>query len=185
IHFQKECGTDNVCNSNLHIQYEYLWESQDPLPRVNGTQILRYNPDVNKLNLQVTVTNAPSATSEGDDAHGAVLNITVPPQLVYAAVRPVSLWVCGGDGGAGPGVCHPVRRYDKKESAGSATAYKQYVLNKPLTPTTSSTYHLRSDSNRLFMVPRFSKVSGRSSSSYRAPQNWNSLPETLTAATRL
>ncbi|XP_075436468.1 integrin alpha-3 [Ascaphus truei] len=97
IHFQKECGTDNVCNSNLHIQYEYLWESQDPLPRVNGTQILRYNPDVNKLNLQVTVTNAPSATSEGDDAHGAVLNITVPPQLVYAAVRPVSLWVCGGE----------------------------------------------------------------------------------------
>ncbi|MEE6525622.1 hypothetical protein FKM82_025738 [Ascaphus truei] len=58
-------------------------------------------------------------------------------------------------------------------------------LNKLLTPTTCSTYHLRSGSKRLFMVPRLNKVSGRSSFSYRAPQNWNSLPETLTSTTRL
>ncbi|MEE6462495.1 hypothetical protein FKM82_001612 [Ascaphus truei] len=44
-------------------------------------------------------------------------------------------------------------------------------LNKLLTPTTCSTYHLRSDSKRLFMVPRLNKVSGRSSFSFRAPQN--------------
>ncbi|MEE6518946.1 hypothetical protein FKM82_030289 [Ascaphus truei] len=56
-------------------------------------------------------------------------------------------------------------------------------LNKLLTPTTCSTY-LRSDSKRLFMVPRLNKVSVRSSS-YRAPQNWNNLPETLTSTTSL
>ncbi|MEE6513412.1 hypothetical protein FKM82_021022 [Ascaphus truei] len=35
----------------------------------------------------------------------------------------------------------------------------QSFLNKLLTPTTCSTYHLRSDSKRLFMVPKL-KVSG-------------------------
>ncbi|MEE6472912.1 hypothetical protein FKM82_009775 [Ascaphus truei] len=58
-------------------------------------------------------------------------------------------------------------------------------LNKLLTPTTCSTYHLRSDSKSLFMVPRLNKVSGRSSFSFRAPQNWNNLPETLTSTTSL
>ncbi|MEE6517390.1 hypothetical protein FKM82_027562 [Ascaphus truei] len=73
----------------------------------------------------------------------------------------------------------------------SCLAFKYFLgklpiyLNELLTPTTCSTYHLRSDSKRLFMVPRFSKVSGRSSFSYRVPQNWNNLRETLTAATSL
>ncbi|XP_075459430.1 rho GTPase-activating protein 32 isoform X1 [Ascaphus truei] len=35
------------------------------------------------------------------------------------------------------------------------------------------------------MVPRLNKVSCRSSFSYRAPQNWNNLPETLTSTTSL
>ncbi|MEE6526360.1 hypothetical protein FKM82_026977 [Ascaphus truei] len=73
----------------------------------------------------------------------------------------------------------------------SCLAFKYFLdklpiyLNKLLTPTTCSTYPLRSNSKRLVMVPSLNKVSGRSSFSYRAPQNWNSQPETLTAATSL
>ncbi|MEE6499395.1 hypothetical protein FKM82_003434 [Ascaphus truei] len=65
----------------------------------------------------------------------------------------------------------------------SCLAFKYFLgkppiyLNKLLTPTTCSTYHRRTDSKRLFMVPRLHKVSSRSSS-YHAPQNWNNLPET-------
>ncbi|XP_053556100.1 integrin alpha-3 [Bombina bombina] len=87
IHFQKECGLDNVCRSNLKMQYEYTWDNQEPLPRVDNLQVLQYNRDVNKLHLRITVTN-----SQGDDAHEARLNITVPPELVISATRP-------------PGVC--------------------------------------------------------------------------------
>ncbi|XP_075431986.1 transient receptor potential cation channel subfamily M member 1 isoform X6 [Ascaphus truei] len=74
----------------------------------------------------------------------------------------------------------------------SCLAFKYFLgklpvyLNKLLTPTTCSTYHLRSGSKRLFMVLRLNnKVSGHSSFSYRAPQNWNNLPETLTSTTSL
>ncbi|MEE6516590.1 hypothetical protein FKM82_026156 [Ascaphus truei] len=52
----------------------------------------------------------------------------------------------------------------------SCLAFKYFLgklpvyRNKLLTPTTRSTYHLRSNSKRLFMVPRFSKVSTTSPS---------------------
>ncbi|XP_063815961.1 integrin alpha-3 isoform X2 [Pseudophryne corroboree] len=83
IHFQKECGTDNVCRSNLQMQYEYLWEDMEPLPSTNGTQILHYDSNVKYFLLRVTVTNAPSVVSAADDAHEAFLNITVPDELLY------------------------------------------------------------------------------------------------------
>ncbi|XP_069807795.1 integrin alpha-3 [Dendropsophus ebraccatus] len=89
IHFQKECGADNVCRSNLQMQYEYLLESSEPLPRVNGTQVLYYDRNVNKLHLRIVVTNSPTATSSADDAHQAMLNVTLPDELVYSTVRPV------------------------------------------------------------------------------------------------
>ncbi|OCT60018.1 integrin alpha-3 isoform X2 [Xenopus laevis] len=87
IHFQKECGSDNVCRSNLQMQYEYV-VGNAPLSKVNGSQILHYDRSGKKVNLNVIVTNFPSATSPADDAHEAVLNITVPPELVFSSVRP-------------------------------------------------------------------------------------------------
>ncbi|KAM3923751.1 integrin alpha-3 isoform 2-T2 [Leptodactylus fuscus] len=87
VHFQKECGADNVCRSNLQMQYEYLGENLEPLPRVNGTQILYYDLNVKKLLLRIVVTNAPTAISSADDAHEATLNVTFPPELVFSAVR--------------------------------------------------------------------------------------------------
>nr|XP_005301991.1 integrin alpha-3 isoform X1 [Chrysemys picta bellii] len=88
INFQKECGLDNKCNSNLQLQCAFVNEQNQPLPRLNGTQVLQYSRDVRKLHLRVDVTNAPSTGSNGEDAHEALLNITVPPTLLPSSVRP-------------------------------------------------------------------------------------------------
>ncbi|XP_074797130.1 integrin alpha-3 isoform X1 [Natator depressus] len=88
INFQKECGLDNKCNSNLQLQFAFVNEQNQPLPRLNGTQVLQYSRDVRKLHLSVNVTNAPSTGTDGEDAHEAQLNITVPPALLPSSVRP-------------------------------------------------------------------------------------------------
>ncbi|NXY25023.1 ITA3 protein, partial [Atrichornis clamosus] len=88
IEFQKECGSDNECYSNLQLQSSFVSEQNQPLPRVNGTQVLQYSRDVRKLHLSINVTNAPSGPGDGEDAHEALLNITVPPSLLPSSVRP-------------------------------------------------------------------------------------------------
>uniref|UniRef100_UPI00398E9A25 integrin alpha-3b n=1 Tax=Pristiophorus japonicus TaxID=55135 RepID=UPI00398E9A25 len=95
IHIQKECGNDLICNSNLQMKYEYGKLGNDdvfhPIRRTNGKQILEYNPrlnaHVNKLVLQVNVTNFPTNANNGEDAHQARLNITLPDTLTYAGSR--------------------------------------------------------------------------------------------------
>ncbi|XP_075702400.1 integrin alpha-3 isoform X2 [Rhinoderma darwinii] len=112
IHFQKECGADNVCRSNLQMQYEYLRENLEPLPRVNGTQILYYDVNENKVLLRIVVTNSPTATSTADDAHEAMLNVTIPDELLFSSVRPGS---CVFEGTV---LCHlgnPFRRNQRAE----------------------------------------------------------------------
>uniref|UniRef100_A0A8C4T1I5 Integrin, alpha 3b n=1 Tax=Erpetoichthys calabaricus TaxID=27687 RepID=A0A8C4T1I5_ERPCA len=78
--FQKECGNDNKCRSNLQVTASFTTEQQ----------ILQYSPDVKKLYVTVNVTNYPSATKEAEDAHQAILNITLPSALQYSGVRSVS-----------------------------------------------------------------------------------------------
>uniref|UniRef100_A0A8C4T739 Integrin, alpha 3b n=1 Tax=Erpetoichthys calabaricus TaxID=27687 RepID=A0A8C4T739_ERPCA len=82
--FQKECGNDNKCRSNLQVTASFTTEQQVDL------QILQYSPDVKKLYVTVNVTNYPSATKEAEDAHQAILNITLPSALQYSGVRSVS-----------------------------------------------------------------------------------------------
>ncbi|NXL13214.1 ITA3 protein, partial [Setophaga kirtlandii] len=89
IEFQKECGSDNQCYSNLQLRSSFVTEQNQPLPRVNGTQVLQYSRDVRKLHLSINITNAPSAPWNGEDAHEALLNVTVPPSLLPSSVRPV------------------------------------------------------------------------------------------------
>uniref|UniRef100_A0A8C5PYF2 Integrin subunit alpha 3 n=1 Tax=Leptobrachium leishanense TaxID=445787 RepID=A0A8C5PYF2_9ANUR len=91
IHFQKECGLDNVCRSNLQMQYEYLAENMEMLPRVDGSQVFYYDSSVKRLLLKVIVTNHPYSTSAADDAHEALLNVTVPPELLFSFARPSGL----------------------------------------------------------------------------------------------
>ncbi|NXP57967.1 ITA3 protein, partial [Chloropsis cyanopogon] len=88
IEFQKECGSDNQCYSNLQLQSSFVTEQNQPLPRVNGTQVLQYSRDVRKLHLSINITNVPTAPWNGEDAHEALLNVTVPPSLLPSSVRP-------------------------------------------------------------------------------------------------
>ncbi|XP_051792346.1 integrin alpha-3b isoform X1 [Erpetoichthys calabaricus] len=87
ISFQKECGNDNKCRSNLQVTASFTTEQQVDLPSKAGRQILQYSPDVKKLYVTVNVTNYPSATKEAEDAHQAILNITLPSALQYSGVR--------------------------------------------------------------------------------------------------
>uniref|UniRef100_A0A8C4J5V9 Integrin subunit alpha 3 n=1 Tax=Dromaius novaehollandiae TaxID=8790 RepID=A0A8C4J5V9_DRONO len=84
--FQKECGIDNKCYSNLQLQSSFITDQNQPL--LNGTQVLQYSRDTRKLYLSVNITNTPTTAFNGEDAHEALLNITVPATLLPSSVRP-------------------------------------------------------------------------------------------------
>ncbi|XP_056368295.1 integrin alpha-3 [Oenanthe melanoleuca] len=88
VEFQQECGSDNQCYSNLRLRSSFVTEHGQPLPRLNGTQVLQYSRDVRKLHLSIDVTNEPSAPGNGEDAHEALLNVTAPASLLPSSVRP-------------------------------------------------------------------------------------------------
>ncbi|XP_029986203.1 integrin alpha-3-like, partial [Sphaeramia orbicularis] len=87
IHIQKACGSDHRCHSNLQMAAHFTDENQNPFIRVKGRQLLVYNGSVHLLLLQVNVSNTPSPRQPAEDAHNAVLSVSVPPGLEYAGVR--------------------------------------------------------------------------------------------------
>lgn len=48
---------------------------------------MEYNSSVKKLVLLVEVSNVPGNNKPAEDAHQAMLNITVPPTLTYSGFR--------------------------------------------------------------------------------------------------
>ncbi|XP_036407895.1 integrin alpha-3-like isoform X1 [Megalops cyprinoides] len=89
IHFQKECGMDNKCESNLQMAATFANEHLDPYPSSQGGyQVMQFNSTVKKLTLMLNVTNLPAPGRLAEDAHEAMLNMTVPPSLSYSGVRP-------------------------------------------------------------------------------------------------
>ncbi|XP_012581983.1 PREDICTED: integrin alpha-3 isoform X2 [Condylura cristata] len=82
IQFQKECGPDNQCDSNLEMRAAFASEQGQLLKR------LQYGRDVKKLLLSINVTNTPSRQRAGEDAHEALLTLEVPPALLLSSVRP-------------------------------------------------------------------------------------------------
>ncbi|XP_054908189.1 integrin alpha-3-like isoform X2 [Poeciliopsis prolifica] len=95
IHIKKACGSDNVCQSNLRMVAWFTDEDHKPFPMQDGTQLLNYNISIRRLLLEVNVSNTASPGRLAEDAHNTVLNVSVPPSLVYSGVQ-----IKGGSSGA-------------------------------------------------------------------------------------
>nr|XP_020477319.1 integrin alpha-3-like [Monopterus albus] len=87
IHIQKACGSDNRCHSNLQMTAQFTDENQKPFTMQKGTQVLHYNTSINRMFLEVNVSNTPSHGKTAEDAHNTVLNVSIPPSLIYSGVR--------------------------------------------------------------------------------------------------
>ncbi|KAI2660361.1 Integrin alpha-6 [Labeo rohita] len=87
VNFLKEgCGTDNICQSNLHLQYRFCYREskQDvfpPLPLEKGVPVISLS-DQKDIALEVTVRN-----KNGDDAHEAKLVGHFDESLSYSGFR--------------------------------------------------------------------------------------------------
>ncbi|KAL0984277.1 hypothetical protein UPYG_G00139340 [Umbra pygmaea] len=87
INFQKQCGSDNKCTSNLHLTADFADEKMISYPSQGTHQLLQYSSSVKKVMLVVNVTNLPSPGKLAEDAHQAMLNISIPSTLRYSGVR--------------------------------------------------------------------------------------------------
>ncbi|KAM9837635.1 integrin alpha-3b [Aulostomus maculatus] len=87
INFQKECGLDNKCSSNLQLTAQFTDNTGKPFPREGKFQVLQFNNNMKIIWLMVEVTNFPSQGKLGEDAHQAMLNVTIPDALKYSGVR--------------------------------------------------------------------------------------------------
>uniref|UniRef100_A0A8D3AHU2 Integrin, alpha 3b n=1 Tax=Scophthalmus maximus TaxID=52904 RepID=A0A8D3AHU2_SCOMX len=87
ISFQKECGTDNKCSSNLQLTAQFVDDDNKPYPRHGKFQVLQFNSNMKIVRLMVEVTNFATGGKLGEDAHQAMLNITIPDALSYSGVR--------------------------------------------------------------------------------------------------
>ncbi|CAL8300753.1 unnamed protein product [Lota lota] len=91
INFHKDCGSDNNCSSNLQLTAEYAYadpeDTDKPYPREGQDQVLQYDSTVKKVVILVEVTNLPAPGRLAEDAHQAMLNVTIPKTLGYSGVR--------------------------------------------------------------------------------------------------
>lgn len=87
INFQKECGSDNKCTSNLQLTAKFANERLKPYPSQGNHQLLQYSNNVKKMMLLVEVTNLPGPGKVAEDAHQAMLNVSIPSTLRNSGVR--------------------------------------------------------------------------------------------------
>uniref|UniRef100_A0A665WNC5 Integrin alpha-2 domain-containing protein n=1 Tax=Echeneis naucrates TaxID=173247 RepID=A0A665WNC5_ECHNA len=77
IQILKACGPDNRCHSNLQMTAQFTDENQ----------VLHYNTSINRLFLEINISNMPSSGRPAEDAHNTILNMSIPPSLIYSGVR--------------------------------------------------------------------------------------------------
>ncbi|KAM6897820.1 integrin alpha-3b [Xenentodon cancila] len=87
INFQKECGLDNKCTSNLQLTAKFTDNEGHAFPRKGQFQVLQFDSSMKIIRLFVEVTNLPSPGKLAEDAHQAMLNVTIPNALKYSGVR--------------------------------------------------------------------------------------------------
>uniref|UniRef100_A0A7N6BWJ2 Integrin alpha-2 domain-containing protein n=1 Tax=Anabas testudineus TaxID=64144 RepID=A0A7N6BWJ2_ANATE len=91
------CGTDNLCQSNLKMEYRFGRRTTDtdtftPLELDNGVPVISLS-DQKDIALEVKVTN-----EQGDDAYEASLIASFPPSLAYSAYRSAVSCIANKDG---------------------------------------------------------------------------------------
>ncbi|XP_047225356.1 integrin alpha-6-like isoform X3 [Girardinichthys multiradiatus] len=84
--FKEGCGNDDVCQSNLLVQYRYGYRTTDedtftPLKIENDVPVISLSSQKD-IALEVTVTNL-----NGDDAYEASVIANFPSSLTYSAYR--------------------------------------------------------------------------------------------------
>uniref|UniRef100_A0A3Q2P1S2 Integrin, alpha 3b n=1 Tax=Fundulus heteroclitus TaxID=8078 RepID=A0A3Q2P1S2_FUNHE len=89
INFQKECGSDNKCSSNLQMSAEFADDFKKSFPwRENiNAQVLQFDKNIKKIRLLVSVTNFPAPGKLAEDAHQTTLKVNIPNALKYSAFR--------------------------------------------------------------------------------------------------
>ncbi|XP_066498563.1 integrin alpha-3 isoform X2 [Hoplias malabaricus] len=104
VHFEKHCGNDNNCCSNLQMTAMFANSDKTPLTDKDGFQVLQYNSSVKKLTLLVNVWNMVSEGKLAEDAYNTILNVSVPHSLQFVALKDASAVIAEGSE-----VCNPDR----------------------------------------------------------------------------
>ncbi|KAK5850641.1 hypothetical protein PBY51_001502 [Eleginops maclovinus] len=144
IHFQKDCGSDNTCSSNLQLTAQFVDQRGIPFPRDGKFQKIQFNSNMRIIILMVKVTNIASK-EKGEDAHQARLNITIPDALRYSNVRsePDSNVECFTDGSVICELGNPIKGNEnltlaiKFETSGF-NLYTQEIMSELLLSTLSN-----------------------------------------------
>lgn len=57
------------------------------LSRQNNSQVWSINGSINRLYLEVNISNTPTQGQPAEDAHNSLLNISIPTMFIFSGVR--------------------------------------------------------------------------------------------------
>ncbi|XP_032646256.1 integrin alpha-6 isoform X1 [Chelonoidis abingdonii] len=166
VQFLKEgCGEDNICNSNLKLQYRFCTREGNEgrfayLPIENNVPVLVLK-DQKDIALEITVTNNPSDAKnlqkDGEDAHEAKLVATFPDSLTYSSFRelrayPEKQLTCGANQNGSQAECELGNPFKRNSNV---TFYLILSTTKVNVQTTDLDVHLKLEttSNQVNLAP--------------------------------